>query len=99
MKETEGFRHNFDDWDIPEEMASYKSFMWIGYDVPLLTEDLVSIRFLVDYYMAGAAHPNHYFKVLNYDLKANREITFDDMFPDPEITLIFLSEALQNQPE
>lgn len=74
-------------------MAAATSFMWIGYDVPLLTSDLVSIRFTVDYYMAGAAHPNHYFRVLNYDLAANKEILFSDLFKDPEKALKVLSLA------
>ncbi len=74
-------------------MAGYTSFMWIRYDVPLLTPDLVSIRFAVDYYMAGAAHPNHFFKVLNYDLKEDREISFDKLFNNSTVTLNFLSKA------
>jgi hypothetical protein len=91
--ETDGYHKNFTDWEIPAEMAGYTSFMWIGYDVPLLTPDLVSIRFSVDYYMAGAAHPNHYFKVLNYDLKADKEITFGDLFINENQSLSFLSKA------
>ncbi|HEX7556349.1 MAG TPA: RsiV family protein, partial [Leptolinea sp.] len=92
-KELDGFRGNFKDWQIPPEMAGYTSFMWIGYDVPLLTPDLVSIRFTVDYYMAGAAHPNHYFKVVNYDLTSGKEVTFKDVFKDPAKALDFLSKA------
>jgi hypothetical protein len=91
--ELDGFRGNFKDWQIPPEMAGYTSFMWIGYDVPLLTPELVSIRFTVDYYMAGAAHPNHYFKVVNYDLAAGKEIFFKDLFKDPVKALDFLSKA------
>jgi hypothetical protein len=93
--ETEGYHKNFTDWEIPAEMTGYTSFMWIGYDVPLLTPDLVSIRFSVDYYMAGAAHPNHYFRVLNYDLKADKEISFDDVFVNENQTLSFLSKAIK----
>jgi hypothetical protein len=87
VSEMDGFRNGFQDWKIPPEMAGYQSFMWIGYDVPLLTENLVSIRFSVDYYMAGAAHPNHYFKVLNYDLQNDRKIYFSGMFNDPSAAL------------
>jgi hypothetical protein len=78
--ELTGFKKNFLDWRIPAEMAAATSFMWIGYDVPLLTPDLVCIRFTVDYYMAGAAHPNHYFRVINYDLETKKEIKLSDLF-------------------
>lgn len=91
MSEADGFRHRFDDWNIPPEMDGYQSFMWIGYDVPLLTETLISIRFSVDYYMAGAAHPNHYFKVLNFDLQKGQEILFSTVFKDPSTALQQLS--------
>ena len=91
--ELAGFKKNFNDWQLPTEMADRSSFMWIGYDVPLLTPDLISIRFAVDYYMAGAAHPNHYFRVLNFDLTADKEIKFSDLFKNPEEALKILSIA------
>jgi hypothetical protein len=82
-EELDGFKKNFIDWEIPPEMASYVSFMWINYDVPLLTPQIASIRFHVDYYMAGAAHPNHYFKVINYDLVHGRTGEIKDLFTEP----------------
>jgi hypothetical protein len=91
--EMSNFKKNFDDWNIPTEMANRSSFMWIGYDVPLLTPEIISIRYQVDYYMAGAAHPNHYFKVLNYDLSKDKEILFTDLFRNPKAALIFLSKS------
>lgn len=91
--ELEGFKKQFKDWEIPPEMAKQTSFMWIGYDVPLLTENFVSMRFYVDYYMAGAAHPNHYFKVLNYDRAAGKEIPFNDLFKDVSAGLNYLAKA------
>ena len=91
--ELAGFKKNINAWKLPTEMANRSSFMWIGYDVPLLTPNLISIRFAVDYYMAGAAHPNHYFRTLNYDRIANKEIRFSDLFKHPEEALKILSIA------
>jgi hypothetical protein len=90
--ELSNFKKNFDDWNIPPEMANRTSFMWIGYDVPLLTPEIISIRYQVDYYMAGAAHPNHNFKVLNYDLGKDKKILFTDLFKDPKAALVSLSK-------
>ncbi len=85
------FKTDLESRDVPDEMASYRSFMWIGYDVSYLSAELVSIRYHMDFYYAGAAHPGHYFRVVNYDLKAGREIQFDDLFTDNEKALTFLS--------
>jgi hypothetical protein len=101
-EELSGFKKNFDDWQIPDEMAAYTSFMWIGYDVPLLTSELISIRLTMDYYMAGAAHPNHDFRVVNYDLTAGKEILFGDLFLDDNKALNFLaktSKAILTKPD
>jgi hypothetical protein len=90
--ELDGFKKNFIDWEIPPEMAKYVSFMWIGYDVPLLTPQMASFRFHVDYYMAGAAHPNHYFKVVNYDLEHGKTGEIKDLFNEPAKAFEFLSK-------
>jgi hypothetical protein len=90
--ELDGFKKNFKDWEIPPEMANAVSFMWISYDVPLLTPQMVGIRLHVDYYMAGAAHPNHYFKVINYDLEKGKTGTIKDLFKDTPKALTVLSE-------
>jgi hypothetical protein len=94
--QIDGFKKNFIDWDIPPEMVSTGSFMWIKYEVTLLTPELVSIRFGMDTYMAGAAHPNHNFMVLNYDLVNDNEIKFTDLFKNPEEALKILSIASKN---
>lgn len=95
----EPFKTELEEWDLPDEMASYRSFMWIGYDVEYLSKDLVSIRYLVDFYYAGAAHPGHYFKVVNYDLKTGKEIPFNALFVDNQKALNFLSSYCKDQLE
>ncbi len=93
VHEMDEFKQGFVKFDLPPEMANYRSFMWIGYDVPLLTEELVSIRFSVDYMVAGAAHPNHHFRVFNYDLKHDEPISPDETLMNSTKMLNFLSEA------
>ncbi len=93
QNELNDFREGFVNYEVPPEMANYRSFMWIGYDVPLLTEELISIRFTVDYMMAGAAHPGHHFRVFNYDLKNDEPISPDETLMNSTQMLKFLSEA------
>jgi hypothetical protein len=52
----------------------------IRYDVMLATDDLASIIFFGGVYDHGAAHPNSYSKVINYDLKNNRSLKLADLF-------------------
>jgi hypothetical protein len=91
-EELDGFKKNMIDWEIPPEMAHAVSFMWIRYDVPLLTPKMVGIRLHIDYYNAGAAHPNHYFKVVNYDLEKEKTGEFNNLFTDTPKALAFLSK-------
>jgi hypothetical protein len=97
MDELDGFKKNFKDWEIPPEMADQSSFMWINYDVSLLTPRLASLRFNIDFYMAGAAHPNHIFKVVNFDIKEGKSGTFAGLFTSTPKALTFLSKYCKNE--
>lgn len=50
-----------------------------NYNVLLGTNDLVSVELTV-FYDGGGAHPNNYFVSLVYDLAANKELKFEDLF-------------------
>jgi len=50
-----------------------------NYNVLFGANDLVSVELTV-YYDGGGAHPNNYFLSLTYDLAANKEIKFEDLF-------------------
>ena len=52
----------------------------VGYDVLLAQDDLVSIKFNVSTYFQGAAHPNSYADVLNFDLKNGKQLKLSDLF-------------------
>jgi hypothetical protein len=52
----------------------------IRYDVMLANDDLASIIFFGSVYEHGAAHPNSYSKVINYDLKNNHALKLADLF-------------------
>lgn len=56
------------------------SDLGIGYEIALAQDDLVSVRFDVGSYYQGAAHPNSYTQVVNYDLKNGKPIKLADLF-------------------
>lgn len=52
----------------------------ITYDVRLADEELISVLFTVGSYYSGAAHPNAYTEVLNFDLRRGRRLQLADLF-------------------
>ena len=51
-----------------------------GYTVALAKDDLITIEFTVSSYSSGAAHPNSYTEVVNFDLKNGKLLKLADLF-------------------
>ncbi len=66
----------------PEEtpLESMGSDIGIGYTVSLAKDDLISVLFDVSSYESGAAHPNSYSDVVNFDLKNGKLLKLADLF-------------------
>jgi hypothetical protein len=64
--------------------TSVKNDLYIDYDTSAFraTEDdhLISIRFTIQGFITGMAHPYHTYRVLNYDLDANQSIELSSLF-------------------
>jgi len=58
----------------------YPSFMQATYQVTNGTDGLLSVLYTVADYWSGAAHPNQYARVLNYNLIIGQEIVLADLF-------------------
>jgi hypothetical protein len=69
----------------------------IRYAMRLLTAEMVSVEFRMDYYEHGAAHGSHAFHVVNYDAKAGRELRLADLFRPGSNYLAKVSEAAVRQ--
>lgn len=52
----------------------------VGYTVGIANERLITVGFSIGSYYSGAAHPNSYTEVVNYDLKAARPLKLSDLF-------------------
>jgi len=64
----------------PRPEGSMASDLSVSYEVLLAQDDLVSVKFDVGSYEQGAAHPNSYSEVLNYDLKNGKQLKLSDLF-------------------
>jgi len=67
----------------PRLEGSMGSDLNVSYSIALAQDDLMSVEFEVGSYYQGAAHPNSYTEVLNYDLKNGKLLRLADLFkPD-----------------
>src|SRR5215213_971942 len=81
-KKVAGFKKDM----APEEgeearpEGSMGSDLNVSYEVALAQDDLISVEFSVGSYYQGAAHPNTFSEVVNYDLKNGRQLKLSDLF-------------------
>jgi hypothetical protein len=66
--------------DEPRPEGSMGSDLTIGYTVALAQDDLISVQLDVGSYYQGAAHPNAYTEVINYDLKNGKQLKLSELF-------------------
>lgn len=64
----------------PRPEGSMGSDINVAYTIALAQDDLASIEFDVGSYYQGAAHPNSYTEVVNYDLKNGKQLKLSDVF-------------------
>ena len=64
----------------PPPEGSMGSDLSVRYDVTLAQDDLISVKFDIGSYYQGAAHPNAYSHVVNFDLKNGKPIKLADLF-------------------
>ena len=69
-----------DEGEEPRPEGSMGSDLSVAYAVALAQDDLVSIQFDIGSYYQGAAHPNSYTEVVNYDLKNGKPLKLADLF-------------------
>jgi len=62
----------------PDE--SNGSDVTVSCEVVLAKDDLIAIEFTVSSYYAGAAHPNSYMEVVNFDLKNGKQLKLAELF-------------------
>lgn len=64
----------------PRPEGSMGSNLNVAYTLILAQDDLISVKFDVGSYYQGAAHPNSYSDVVNFDLKNGKQLKLSDLF-------------------
>lgn len=82
MKKVSGFKKDLapEEGEEPRPEGSMGSDLSVGYTVALAQDDVISVQFDVGSYYMGAAHPNSYTEVINYDLKNGKQLKLSDLF-------------------
>lgn len=65
---------------LPPEIADMGSFINVAYEVFNTQNGVISVRFDVGWYSAGAAHPNSYTVSLNYAVGTAKTLALADLF-------------------
>jgi len=90
--------HRLDEFEGDSNTASEKlSIMTASYEVATCTESLVSIRYSVFHFGAGAAHANHWTDVSNFQLAPLTGLTLNSLFQTKSPYLQTLSQYCINQ--
>jgi hypothetical protein len=81
-KRVAGFKKDMapEEGEEPPPEGSMGSDLNVSYDVGLAQDDLISVQFSVGSYYQGAAHPNTFTEVVNYDLKNGKLLKLADLF-------------------
>jgi hypothetical protein len=81
-KKVAGFRKDLEpkEGDEPPPEGSMGSNLGVSYQVMLAQDDLISVEFDIENYYQGAAHPNTFTEVVNYDLKNGKQLKLADLF-------------------
>ena len=81
-KQVSDFRKNVTpkEGDEPPPEGSMGSNIGVSYVVQLAQDDLISVEFDIEDYYQGAAHPNTFTEVVNYDLKNGKQLKLADLF-------------------
>ena len=82
LKEVAGFKKAMapEEGEEPRPEGSMGSDLNVSYEVALAQDDLISVAFSIGSYYQGAAHPNTFTEVVNYDLKNGKPLKLADLF-------------------
>ena len=94
---SQDFKNNVQQIDSTPAPNLTGSYLSMDYSVKFGERGLLSVLFTVDFYMAGAAHPNQYFVTLNLDVARGKVLALKDLFKPGASYLKFVSDfAIQD---
>jgi hypothetical protein len=80
-----------------QNFPEFSNRLDVHYEPGYFSEDLISFNFPVEVYIAGMAHPNHYNRVINYDLQESRPLLLKDLFVSEDRILQIIADYCENE--
>jgi hypothetical protein len=82
VKRVAEFRKDMapEEGEEPPPEGSMGSDLNVSYEITLAQDDLISVEYSIGSYYQGAAHPNTFSEVVNYDLKNGKLLKLADLF-------------------
>ena len=83
------------DFQKTVDKTKIRNRMTIDYNsavINLEEQPLISIRFIIQGYVTGMAHPYHRYRVLNFDVDAGKEIQLAELFKSDSNYLEFIAD-------
>ena len=77
--------------------VSAASYLDVRYDLLSPPGNIFSLKFQMEGYVTGAAHPYHVSQTLNYDLEQGRDISLADLFVPDSDYLVTIADYCTNQ--
>jgi len=74
------FKDNMSEWERYDSPDMMNSSLWINYGPRYLSDELVSLRFVIYEYYSSAAHPNTRSFSFSYNLKEQKVLGLGDLF-------------------
>jgi len=89
-----GFQNDFQQVQpLPDPNITTGSFMETNYSVTYGQQGLLSVLFTVGFYASGAAHPNSFAQVINFDLIHGKKLELAELFLPGSAYLKAVSDA------
>ncbi len=86
------FQKDLDEIPLGDTPKDFTSDLTMRFTPLLLSPTIISIRFDVSEYIAGAAHPNNHVRILNYNVAKHLLLSPTDLFASSTQALPFLSD-------
>ncbi len=85
-----------EEWRI-QNLPEFSSWLDLHYELGYFSEELISLNFPVEVYIAGMAHPNHFNRVINYDLLESRPFQLKDLFLSEDQVLPIIAAYCEDE--
>lgn len=80
-----------------QNLPEFSSWLDLHYELGYFSDELISLNVPVEVYIAGMAHPNHFNRVINYNLLESRPFQLKDLFLSEDQVLPIIAAYCEDE--